>query len=61
MLAVLWQDNLMATLDTYVEDVDLRSPVTRAKSAGISSLKPRHGREIAAAFFKELLEKVWLG
>ncbi len=58
MLAALGQGNLMAALDTFAEDVDFQSPVTRTKPAEISSLKPRHGREKVAAFFKELLEKV---
>ncbi len=58
MFAALGQGNLMAALDTFAEDVDFRSTITRTKSAEISSLKPRHGRGEFAAFFEELLEKV---
>jgi hypothetical protein len=60
MFAAPGQGNLMAVVDTFAEDVDFQSPVTRTKPAEISSLKPRHGREEVAALFKEFTEKVQL-
>ncbi len=58
MFAALGQGNLKAALDTFAEDVDFRSPVTRVKSAEISWAKPRHGPGEVVAFFVELLQKV---
>lgn len=58
MFAALGQGDLKAALESYAENVDFRSPVTRTKSAEISWSKPRHSREEIAAFFKELSEVV---
>ena len=58
MFAALGQGNLAAALETYSENVDFRSPVTRTMSAEISWAKPRHSREEVAEFFKELSEVV---
>lgn len=55
--AALGQGGIMAALDTYAEDVDFLSPVTKTKPDETSSLKPWRGREEAAAFFKELVEE----
>lgn len=58
MFTALGQGNLTTVLDTFADDVEFRSPVTRAKSAEITWSKPRHGRDEVAAFFKELNEKI---
>lgn len=60
MFTALGQGDLRAALDTFAEDVDFRSPVTRTKSEEISWAKQRHSREEVAAFFIELLQKVRL-
>ena len=52
------QGNIQAVLDTFAENVDFQSPVTRNAPAEISWARPRHSREEIAAFFKELSEKI---
>jgi len=52
------QGNIPAALDTFAEDVDFQSPVTRTMPLEISWAKPRHSREEVATFFKELSEKM---
>lgn len=61
MFAALGQGDLKAALDTFAEDVDFRSPVTRVKSEEISWSKPRHSRKEVAEFFIEVHKKVQLG
>lgn len=52
------QGNIQAGLDTYAENVDFQSPVTRTSPSEISWAKPRHSRMEVAEYFEELFEKV---
>jgi hypothetical protein len=54
MLAALRQGDLVSVLDAVAEDVNSRSQIAWIKTAEMSSLKPRYGREEIVAFFKEL-------
>ena len=49
--------DIQGALNTFAENVDYQSPVTRHAHPQISWAKPRHSRGEVAAFFKELAEK----
>jgi ketosteroid isomerase-like protein len=49
--------DVQGALNTFAENVDYQSPVTRHAHPEMSWAKPRHSRREVAAFFKELAEK----
>lgn len=50
--------DIQSALNTFAENVDFQSPVTRHTHPQISWAKPRHSRVEVAAFFKEMAEKM---
>jgi hypothetical protein len=52
------QGDIQGALNTFAENVDFQSPVTRHAHPQMSWARPRHSREEVAAFFKELSEKM---
>jgi len=58
MFEAFGQGNIPAALNTFADDVDFQSPVTRNAPAEISWAKPRYRREEVAEFFKELSDKM---
>ncbi len=58
MFDAFGRGDIKAALETFAEDVDFQSPVTRNAPAEISWAKPRHNRAEVGQFFKELFEKV---
>ena len=50
--------DIQGALNTFAENVDFQSPVTRHAEPQISWAKPRHSRGEVAAFFKEMAEKM---
>jgi ketosteroid isomerase-like protein len=52
------QGDIQGALNTFAENVDFQSPVTRHAHPQMSWAKPRHSRGAVATFFKELAEKM---
>jgi len=50
--------DIQGALNTFAENVDFQSPVTRHAEPQISWAKSRHSRGEVAAFFKEMAEKM---
>jgi ketosteroid isomerase-like protein len=50
--------DIQGALNTFAENVDFQSPVTRHAEPQISWAKPRHSPGEVAAFFKEMAEKM---
>jgi len=50
--------DIQGALNTFAENVDFQSPVTRHAEPQISWAKPRHNRGEVAAFFKEMADKM---
>ena len=52
------QGDIQGALNTFAENVDFQSPVTRHAHQEMSWARPRHSRGEVADFFKELAEKM---